>query len=181
MASVRDVIRSSLRKIGAVAAGETPTAAEEQDALKAFNSLLENWFGEGVVVFASVKETKTLTASDAEYTWGSGGDITTTRPNEVLGAFIRDGTTDHPIDIIGERQYRGISDKSTEGRPEKLFYQPEYPLGKIYLYFTPNSAYALHLWSRKVLAEVTAIAGDVAFPPQYKRAIEFNLAVDIAP
>lgn len=56
MATVADLIRRSLQTLGQLAAGETPTAAEEADAFLALNDMLDGWAAEGMDVstFAAV-------------------------------------------------------------------------------------------------------------------------------
>lgn len=48
MATALDVIRRALRIVGAVAPGETPAAADVQDALLTLNTLLAEWYEAGV-------------------------------------------------------------------------------------------------------------------------------------
>lgn len=48
MAVVLDVIKRSLRMIGVVAEGETPGAAQAEDALITLNGMLAGWEGVGI-------------------------------------------------------------------------------------------------------------------------------------
>ena len=76
-----DLIRSSLRLIGAISSSESPAADESMDALEALNMMLNSW---GAVRFLS-KNTPTITHilnGSTSYTIGSGGDINTTRPTD---------------------------------------------------------------------------------------------------
>ena len=61
-----------------------------------------------------------------------------------------------------------------------MFYDNEYTLGKVYLYYTPDAAETLHIDSWKPLVELAALGTTVSLPPEYKRMLTYNLAVDLA-
>jgi hypothetical protein len=174
-----------MRKIAAVASGEIPTAEELEDGLSALQVMLRMWAGEKIAVFASSKDDKTLTVGTYVYTWGSGGDIATARPNQINGAYILDsGGNSHPVGIISEGTYRNISVKGTVGRPYLLFYHPQYPLASLYLYYVPNAAETLHIDSFKPFTETSsfsALADELDFPSNYEEAVIYNLAIRLAP
>jgi len=182
---VSNLISASLRKIGALSSGETIETTRQAEALTALQSMLRSWGAVSSNVFATVKESHTLTAGTGVYTWGSGGDISTARPNQVTGAYILEGgTTTHPVDIITEGTYRGISGKTTTGLPYSLFFYPSYPLASIYLYPVPDSAYVLYLDSYKPFTETSSFAlttDTISFPSYYEEPIIYNLAVRLAP
>jgi len=205
---VQNLIKAALRKTGTLSSGETPEDARYATALEALQVMLRSWAQKRVLVFASKKESFSLIAGQSLYTWGAGGNITTTRPHQLLGAFVRDsGGTDHPVDIFSEGQYRNISSKATPGRPECLFYHPLYPLGAIYIYPVPQDPETMWLESMKdfllenfyllletggylltetgsrfLMEEVSMEVGDtLKFPPNYEEALVYNLAVRIAP
>jgi len=182
---VSDLLSASLRKIGALSSGETIETARQAEALSALQSMLRSWSALSSNVFATVKENATLTAGKASYTWGSGGDIVTARPNQVLGAYILDsGGMTHPVDIIAEGRYRSISNKDTSSRPYSLFFHPTYPLANIYLYPVPDSAETLYLDSFKPFTETGSFGlttDTLTFPVYYEEAIIFNLAIRLAP
>ncbi len=48
MATYRDLVTSSLRGIGVLHGGETPSAEEANDSLDALNEMLNSWIYEGV-------------------------------------------------------------------------------------------------------------------------------------
>ena len=182
---VSSLLSSSLRKIGALSSGETIETTRQAEALTALQSMLRSWGSISSLIFATVKENYTLTANIGTYTWGSGGDISTTRPNQVTGAYILEGgTTTHPVDIITEGVYRGIPVKGTTGLPYSLFFYPSYPLASLYLYPVPDSAYVLYLDSFKPFTETGSfglVTDTIVFPSHYEEAIIYNLAIRLAP
>ena len=182
---VFSLLSASLRKIGALSSGETIEATRQAEALIALQSMLRSWGAVNINIFATVKENYTLTAGTGSYTWGSGGSVSTARPNQVTGAYILEsGVTAHSVDIITEGVYRGISAKNTAGIPYYLFFYPSYPLATLYLYPVPDSAYVLYLDSFKPFTETGSfgLATDtISFPSYYEEAIIYNLAIRLAP
>jgi hypothetical protein len=83
-----DLIRISLRTLGVLAAEETPSAAEQSDALETLNDMLDSWAGERLALFATLRSTHTLTVGLSPQTIGSGGTFNTTRPVRIDGASI---------------------------------------------------------------------------------------------
>jgi hypothetical protein len=182
---VSNLISSSLRKIGALSSGETIETARQGEALSALQSMLRSWGAVSVNVFANIKESFSLISGKSSYSWGSGGDISTVRPNFVTGAYVEDGSgISHPVDIIPENFYDNIASKDTTSRPYCLYFQPLYPLAYIYLYPVPVVVETLHLTSLKPFTEIGsfALATDtLSFPSYYEEPIIYNLAVRLAP
>lgn len=148
--------------------------------LEALNMMLSNWSAEGLMVYAVTKENFTLTIGQAEYTIGSSGDFNTVRPLEIVDAFIRDSSnTDYPVKLGTAGRYNDIVNKGEDNRPTELYYTPEYPLGKIYLNAEPDKADTLYLDSRKHLTEISAITDTISLPDEYKRALKYNLAMEL--
>jgi hypothetical protein len=182
---VSALIGSSLRKIGALSSGETIETTRQAEALSALQLMLRSW---GVVnnnIFASIKESKVLTSGTASYTWGSGGDIYTLRPSQIIGTYILDSSgVTHPVDLITESQYRSISVKTTSGRPNSLLFYTSYPLATISLYPVPDSSDTLYLDSYKQFTETGSfglVTDTLVFPSYYEEPIVYNLAIRLAP
>lgn len=177
------LIKSSLRAIGAIATGETPSAAEMADGLEALNMLLKLLSAKpSTMVYAITKDSFALAAGTASYTWGTTGTWNTARPARVQGAFVRDANgSDHHVGLIGEGQYRGFSLKSNSARPDKLFYNPAYPNGTAYVYPTPAAVETIHLDSLKPLTTFTSLIATIELPGEYEELLKWNLAVRLAP
>jgi hypothetical protein len=87
---VQDIIKASMRKLSLYASGETPSVNELNDGLSALQLMLRTWASRRLLVFASTKENVTLVPGQYLYTWGTDGDINTTRPSQLLGCYITD-------------------------------------------------------------------------------------------
>ncbi len=172
------LINSAMRVIGVLSVGETPTADESNDGLLALQMMLRHWSAKNIRLYYTKNESLTLTAATS-YTIGTLGDLNTVRPVSIRGAWVRDSNgVDHIIDIIDEKKYRELSLKSFAGVVDYLWYSPEYPLGKIYIY--PAGTGTLYIDSLKPLTDPSLITSSVAFPPEYDEAIKYGLAVRLA-
>jgi hypothetical protein len=182
---VSDLITTSMRKLGLVAANNPVSPYELQNGLSALQSMLRSWAGEMMNVFATTKENFNFTANKYIYTWGTGGDFNSERPNAVLGAYVLEaGSISHPVDIISEGTYRGITVKNISSRPYALFFHPKYPLADVYLYPVPDASEVLYIDSLKPFTETSSfddLQSTLSFPKNYEELIIYNLAVRLAP
>ena len=180
--TAHDVISAALKKIGVLATGQAVEAEDAADGLSELNRMIDSWSAAGMPIFYVTPETFNLVAGTSSYAIGPAGAFVTSRPIAIIGAFIRDiNGHDYPVQIRPISEYWPLGDKSTQSRPKYLYYDTTYPLGTIYVYYTPDDAEAIHLFSRKALDGLAALATDVSFPEGYERAFIYNLAVELAP
>lgn len=172
--TAQTIIKAALRAIGAIATGETPTAAELADGLEAMRFMLRNWSSQNIRLYFTTTDTVAMSGA-ASYTIGTGGTINTLRPTSIRGAR----TTDNIVEIVGEDRYRELVVGNSGGACQFLWYSPEYPLGKLYPW--PKTSETLYVDSVKPLVDPTAITSSISFPPEYDDAIKWNLAVRMAP
>ena len=182
---VSSLIQSSLRKIGVLEVGATTSTEKLTDALSALQSMLRSWGALSQNVFASVTESVTLEVDTEVYTWGTGGDISTLRPNHVTGAYILDSSgVSHPMRLISGTRYRTIPIKTISARPYSLYFDPLYPLAYVYLYPVPSAAETLYLTSFKPFVETGSFGlstDTLIFPGYYEEPMIYNLAIRLAP
>lgn len=174
-----ELLRQARLANGSLGEGMTMHATEVNDDLVALNLLLASW---DIQLYAHTQETKAMVVGDADYTWGTGGNINTARPIDLLDlTFIRIGTIDYPVSKITEVEYKQIPDKSSSGRPEKIWFDPQFPLAVIYLSPVPDSTDTLYLTSLKGISEITDVTATVSIPQETAAAIKWNLAIELAP
>src|SRR3990167_341600 len=185
MATPSSMVLRALRLIGVKGIGDTLTSGEQTAYLSDLNAMLESWSLERLLCYQILTESHALTTSVGSYTIGSGGAINTTRPTKIVDpCFIRDSSNrDTPVRIIEAVAYGAIPDKTADGStPECLYYDASFAtsLATIYLYPEPAASLTLHFSSWKQLQSFAAITTTVVLPPGYQRAIEFNLAIELA-
>lgn len=180
MTTAATLIKRAMQKAGILSKTETPSADESADGLSTLNAMLSSWSNDSMMIYARVRETFTLTASQYSYTIGTGGDLNTSRPTFLLDAYITQATTDLPVEIITDEVYDTIPVKTTLGIPYFLNYNNDYPLAKILLYPAPSTNYSLTILSEKVLSSFS-LTDTIDLPPGWEQALIYNLAVLLAP
>ncbi len=173
-----DLIRATLRLIGAVSSSETPNADESSDALEALNLMLGSWGASRFLSASTGKVTHSCNGSTS-YTIGVSGDINTTRPTAIYNAFWSTGGLDYPLSILDYSDYENIGIKTIGGIPEYIVLKPDNPLSTIYLFPVPANG-TLTLDNVRPATDLT-LADDLPYPPEWIRALKFNLAVEISP
>lgn len=180
---VSDIIRSALSQLGVIPIGESYPASWDADWLRELNAMLQNWAAEGLNLHVLTTSTpKTLTVGDPSYTIGVGGDINNRRPVEIVAAKVALSGTDYPLEVANSiLDYLPYSTKTTQGRPDHLFYDADYAstLATIWLYPSSDQAYVLTLYSLTSLAPFAATTETVALPPEYEWALSTNLAAHL--
>jgi len=179
-----NIISRAASMVGVKIIGQDLSSNEQSDYLALLNDMIESWANDNFLLYRRVEDTETLTVGTASYTIGPSGAISTTRPQVIKEAFIRDSSNDdHPVEILPIDQYWDIRSKGTTGRPFELYYDPGFKedvlRGTIYLYYTPDAAETLHLESLKELGSFAATDTSVVLPPGYNLALWTNLAIFI--
>lgn len=179
----RQLLTDSLRLIGVLASGNSLTSAQGADGLRTLNAMVSSWSAESLLVPADVRETFSLVAGTQAYTMGSGATFSTQRPIEIKAAsvIISSDASEIPVGLIGTSQWATLSDKTTQGTPDKLWPQPGAPNWTVNLNPVPSSGQTLVLYSQKVLTSFTTLDTDVSLLDGYERAMKYNVAIDLAP
>ena len=182
MTTVAQIIHRSMRLLGLTGSGETPSTQEYADGLVSLNAMIDLWRNDGLMAYATQEESLTLSSGTASYTIGPSGTLNTTRPVAVLNAYVRDGSYDYPVQIIGPVEYASLTDKTTSGTyPSHVFFDFTMPTVTAYVYPVPDATYYLRITTRVVATVFTATSDSVAFPPGWEEALATNLAIAIAP
>ena len=185
MTTAGDIINGSLRLLGVLAEGETPSSETAQDALFAMNQMVQSWNTERLSVFSTQDQVVTWPASTLSRTLGPTGNIVGLRPVLVDDAtYFRDPANgiSYGLKLINQQQYNGIAVKTvTSTYPQVMWVNMTYPDIEMYVYPVPTRALEFHIVSVEELSQPANLATDLAFPPGYLRAFRYNLACEIAP
>lgn len=178
---VQELLKAAIRKTGAADLRSEPEPEEYQNALDAINGMLKSWAVRGLVTYHIVSENFSLVAGQSSYTIGATGNFNTSRPNQLVGGFIRDSNgTDYPFLIIDREKYNSIPVKTLSARPEELYFYPTFPLAIIYTDTAPDQVYTLYLDSLKPLTELT-LEAELNLPPEYEEPLIYNTAIRLCP
>jgi len=182
MATAQTIINRALRLIGQYAAGETPAAEDTDDALTALNAMLDTWRLERLMVYAIQDQSLSMVAGTQSYTIGPSGNLDTTRPVKIDGAFMRQSSIDYTVRMIDEAEWFAIPDKTSQSDlVEVAFYNPTMSTGTLSVWPIPNNTNVLHLLTWTPFTAFSSAAAAVTLPPGYEQALATNLAIFIAP
>jgi hypothetical protein len=152
-----------LRDAGVNGVGQTPRAEDLNDVLDTLNMMLDEWATKRWLVYHLVDVSVPVTGAQF-YTVGPGGDIDTTRPDQVQAAFFRSTISTPNV------------------WPSWYWYDAAYPLGNFYPWPLPQSGIGeLHLTLKQPFAHFPDLTTDIAFPPAYINAMRWNGAVRVRP
>jgi hypothetical protein len=181
MANAGDIIKDALQDLGKLSAGQSPSTEDNADALRRLNKILDLWSTTSLLIPFRTQVIHTLDGSES-YTIGSGGDIDTTRPTTIESAFVTLQDSDYDLYVSRDRrEYDAIFRKEIVGIPRFLYYEPEIPLGRVFIYYVGDATYTLTMSTRGVLTTFPDTTTEVFLAPGYESALEYNLAVACAP
>lgn len=188
-----DIALAALQESRAVGEGMTASSTQITNAIVRLQWLLIEWQRQRQLVYHL--EDFSVTSTGAQfYTIGPGGQLDTganvgglpnsARPASVQSAFIRQPQGDNPIDyplgiIKAKEDWNRIAFKPMQGLSQWLFYDSEWPLGKLYPYPVANaSIYELHVSVMQILPPSFATSGTtVNLPFEYLNGLVLNLAL----
>ncbi len=163
----------------------SPSATRQVQGLRYLNDMLSGWAVEQLTIPYNTVETFSTVVGQGTYTIGESGspDKNTVRPIDIADSmYINDSSgTSYRVFKIAKFQYNDISTKGADGRPAKFAYEPEYPNGKIYFSSEPEAVETVTIDAIKQITEFAALATSFSLPPEYKKILKYNLAVDLSP
>lgn len=192
MATAGDFITGALRLLQVLDVAETPDNDVAQDGLRRLNMMMGSWGIQPGTIPVRRREVFDLVSGKGTeanpYTIGPAADFAVTqRPNAIVGVGLLLGSSSPPVEIprglFTDDAYEAVQVK-TLGNPlfTDLYYRPTYPLGTILLWPVPNTAdNDIVLYWDEQLTEFADLETDYDFPQGTPEAIEYNLALRLAP
>lgn len=185
MTTAGDQINGALRLLGVLAEGETPSAETSQDALMAFQQMVDSWNTERLSIFSTQDQVFNWPSGVLSRTLGPTGDFVGNRPILLDDAtYFRDPQTNvsYGIKFINQQQYDGIAVKTvTSTYPQVIFVNNAFPDIEMFVYPKPLRELEWHFISVEELTQPATLATTLSFPPGYLRAFRYNLACELAP
>lgn len=185
MATVRDLIKGSLRLIGATDPGENLSPEEAADGLVTLNEVLESLSIDGLLIHEYKREKFDLVPSQGSYTYGTSGNFNASRPVKIEMAQLEvqnDSPYELPIEILNDQQWAAVTQKSfTSEFPDKIFIAGTFPLETVHVYPVPTIAHKIVFYALKPLTAYTSVNDSVSLPPGYYRLLRYALAETVAP
>ena len=175
MPTVSELIHSSFRLIGAIAAGEILETNELDDALVSLNQMLSSWNTEG----ASLVGRKRLLVSVA----GTNGPYALAeRPVRIEAASVAAGGIDSPLEIVDSAGWESTPEKQAQSvYVRRLFCDYGYPTASVYIAPIPRLGGQLEMWIYVPITQFASLGTVVDLPPGYEMAVRYNFAIALLP
>jgi hypothetical protein len=177
-------IERALRLLGVLAEGETPSAATSQDALMAFNQMIDSWNTERLSTFVTQDQVYSWPAGEISRTLGPTGDFVGNRPILMDDAtyYKAPNGVSYGIKFINQQQYDGIAVKNvTSTYPQVCWVNMGFPDITLTVYPKPTQVLEWHMISVEELDRPADLSTVMYYPPGYLRAFTYNLAMEFAP
>jgi hypothetical protein len=191
MVSAGDIIEAALRIAGVTldAGRQQQNTSRGSEGLVTLNSLLGTMRTKRMLAYRVQFNDYVLTPGHNPHTIGldNGSDFNQRRPINIRPAkllYTTDPAQPLTLDltILTYEQYSEIPTKYVQSSvPQALYYDGGSETGRIYLYPVPSVAHSVQLWTWEPLTTCESVGTLMEFPDGYQRALEFNLAVDLAP
>lgn len=177
-----DIIKQALQQVRVLGADEALNAYDGALGLDYLNDTMAELAEDTLMVFGATLENFNLTAGQAVYTYGTGGDFNVTRPDRINQVFVRINNIDYPVERISREAYLNLSSKSSESNfPEFYAFEPDYALANFYVYPAPNTAAQIHIDCHKAILTFASVNDVAALPPAYVALLKLELASRLAP
>jgi hypothetical protein len=174
--TVSDLIHSSFRLIGAIAAGETLETNELNDAFVSFNQMIASWNTEG----ASLVGRRFLTVSISSVN----GYPLVLRPVKIDAASASINGVDNPLEIVDAAGWEAIPvpEKAMQSIfIRKLYCDYLYPTSTVYIWPVPRLPGQLELWMYATIPAFNTVNDVIDLAPGYEIALRYNFAVALLP
>lgn len=187
------LITRSLRIVGGIGQGETPTATQITEAAIALNDLTKAWGADGMPLWALKPYTITLVAGTGTYDIGIGATgLSAVAPLKIIQAWTVDPSNlSRPITIIGRDTYDNFGDKTGSGDATMIWYQEPGAgvagttgelKGTITTYLIPlaTSPLTLNVVGQRPFEDFDASTDTPDFPSYWYNALIWGLARDLS-
>lgn len=180
------LIEGALRLCGVLAQGESPSTDQVSEAAEALNMLVKAWEADGMPLWAIKTLGIPLTASTASYRIGLTQTVDTPKPLKIIQAWNRDSTSDVdiPLRILTKQEYNQLGNKTTEGNPVQVYYDPQNTYGDLYVFPVPTATEAtnnqIYIVYQRPFEDFDASTDEPDFPQEWYEALKYGLASRLA-
>jgi hypothetical protein len=183
-----DLINGALRLIGVLdPEGGSATATQISNAAESLNFLTKSWMADGLQMWCVKNTSITLVDGTARYRCGNSQTVNVPKPLKIYEAYLNDSSsdTDTPLVIISEQDYYLLGNKTSEGTPSQMYYDPQREYGDIYLFPVPDATAAsnktLKIVYQRPIEDFDASTDEPDVPVEWFNALKWGLAMELAP
>lgn len=177
MPTVSDLIHSSFRLIGAIAAGEILETYELNDAFISLNQMIATWNTEGASLVGRKRILVPLNTQINSYQLSE-------RPVRIESASVSvsTGIIDAPLQIVDSAGWEATPEKFAQSVYTKTLYcDYAWPSATVYIAPLPRVGGTLELWIYIPIPQFIDLNQSVDLPFGYEAAVRYNFAIAILP
>lgn len=188
MATALDIIRAALAEAEIYGIPEQIADADAAQGMESLNYIVDTWAEEYLYLYTLTALTLTLGNGLASYTigLGSGANFALPRPTRIdVGpgrASVSIRGTPTPVDIVSAIEWEALYSGATgQATPNKLYYDPQYPLGMINVSPTPDASYILSVNSWIPFTKFATLTTVYNFAQGTEDALRHELSIVLKP
>jgi hypothetical protein len=180
------IITESLMHLGVLPEGGSPTANQLSDHARTLNIMVKRWMGRGINLWAIDRVTLALVTAQTDYITGTdtftrtltGAAISATYIKSILECNVRNTNgQETPVMIVPRKDYFGLSNKTTSGQVNQIYFQPNLTSSTVFVYPAPsNSTDTLRFIVKRTLEDFDAAGDTPDFPQEWYEALYLGLA-----
>lgn len=179
------LLSSSLRLVGVLAAGEQMAPEDAEDAMAVFGDMVDSWNADRSSIFTTGSNDFPFVFGKQAYTLGVGGDFAMARPPNIDGMstiLLSDPTNpvEIPLALYTVQQWQEqLPVKQVNGTFPLLCYDDGgFPLRTLNFWPIPQDQPSLcRIYGWQPLSAPASYATPITFPPGYAEAFRYNLAI----
>lgn len=100
------------------------------------------------------------------------------RPMQIVRGVVRNTSdVDINVEVIDRTEYVDLTNKTSEGQPNQIWYDKQVGAGKLFVWPEPDDVTeVLVLWAQRTIEDFDASTDDVDFPQEWYLPLSFGLA-----
>lgn len=164
--------------------GATISTGQLNRGLDRLNDIINLWATQGLKLWLQQIISVPLVASQADYTFGPGGNINMTKPLAMLqGTYVYTNGQRQPLTVMSRDEYIRLSQLGVDGAINSYVTNKGLPLLAVSFYNSPDTTAAangtVEMLARVSAPNVVISADSVQFPPEWYIALRWAVADEI--
>lgn len=177
--TIKQVIELALGVLGVLPEGDEASPESISDGLLYLNSMLGSWSTQNLIVPVVTRESFSLPSKPVVSIEVS-GDLDTVCPVAIKAITIADAAgVVHSLNWISEERIRGVRSVVSSTVPKFFHFAPDDRL--IFFSSVPPAGCTINIRSYKAFDQFDELTEYMSFPSGYDLAIQYNLALLMAP
>lgn len=176
------IIRDAMQDAGLLQEGDDPNSEQLATYIRRLCDIINLWQTEGLKLFLLQEVTVTLIAGQAEYTLNQAVGVEPNKNLRVIQGRIENSNSSRPIYPISWDEWNRLQ-KNTSGAVTGYFVDKQIDSLVVHTWNTPDANEALNVMILLVQTQAVNpynLMSDVMFPQEWRIALRWGLADDIA-